>query len=108
MIVYGIPTCDTVRKAIKALAAAGHAPQLRDVRTQPLSAAEIAELVAAFGPEVINRRSTGWRALSAAERAQEPAALLAAHPVLMKRPVIRGAGGLTLGWSAAVAAQHGA
>lgn len=100
MIVYGIKTCDTVRKALKALEAAGHAPVLRDVRSEPLSAAEIAEFSAAFGEKLINRSSTTWRGLDEAERARPMAALLAAHPALMKRPVIRGRS-LTLGWDRA-------
>jgi len=100
MIVYGIKTCDTVRKAMKALEAAGHAPVLRDVRTEPLSAAEIAEFSAAFGEKLINRSSTTWRGLDEAERARPMAELLAQHPTLMKRPVIRGRS-LTLGWDRA-------
>jgi arsenate reductase-like glutaredoxin family protein len=39
MILYGIPTCDTCRKARAALEAAGHAVQVRDVRAEPLSPA---------------------------------------------------------------------
>lgn len=105
MIVYGIKACDTVKKAIKALEAAGHQATLRDVRVDPLSPAEIAEFSAAFGEKLINRSSTTWRGLSEEERAQEPEALIAAHPTLMKRPVIRGKV-LTIGWDkAAQAAQ---
>jgi len=32
--------------------------------------------------------------------------LLAAHPALMKRPVVDGPGGLTLGWGADAQAAH--
>lgn len=104
-LVYGIKTCDTVRKAMAALAAAGQAPVLRDVRTEPLSPEEIAEFSAAFGEKLINRASTTWRGLDEEERARPMAELLAAHPTLMKRPVIRGRA-LTLGWDkAAQAAQ---
>lgn len=105
MIVYGIKSCDTVRKALKALEAAGHAPVLRDVRTEPLSAAEIAEFQAAFGEKLLNRASTTWRGLSEAERARPMAELLAARPTLMKRPVIRGTV-LTLGWDGAAQAAQ--
>ncbi|WP_444460311.1 arsenate reductase family protein [Rhodobacter capsulatus] len=100
MIVYGIKTCGTVQKALAALTAAGKAPVLRDIRKAPLTEAEIAEFIAAFGEKLINRSSTTWRALPEAERAAPVAALLQAHPTLMKRPVIRG-NGLTLGWDAA-------
>lgn len=106
MIVYGIKTCDTVRKAMQALTAAGHAPVLRDIRAELLSAEEIAEFSMAFGENLVNRSSATWRGLSAQDRALPMAALLAAQPTVMKRPVIRGAT-LTLGWTSAVQAAHG-
>ncbi|SOB98880.1 arsenate reductase-like glutaredoxin family protein [Rhodobacter sp. JA431] len=98
MIVYGIKTCGTVQKALAALTEAGKAPVLRDVRAEPLSPEEIAEFEAAFGEKLVNRASMTWRKLSDDERAQPVAALIAAYPTLMKRPVIRG-NGLTLGWT---------
>ena len=105
MIVYGIKSCDTVKKAVKALEAAGHEVSFRDIRAEPLSPAEIAEFSAAFGEKLINRSSTTWRGLSEAERARAPEALLAEHPTLMKRPVVRGAA-LTIGWDKAAQAVH--
>lgn len=104
MIVYGIPSCDTVKKALAALRAAGHDPAFRDVRANPLTPAERAEFLAAFGDKVINRASTTWRTLSEEDRAQNPDALLAAHPALMKRPVIRAGNALHLGWAKPVQA----
>jgi arsenate reductase-like glutaredoxin family protein len=99
MIVYGLPTCDATKRALKALQAAGFAAELRDVRAAPLPAAEIAEFVAAFGDRVVNRSSTTWRGLGDFLRAAEPEAQLAAQPTLMKRPVIRDdAGQLHAGW----------
>ncbi|KFE36889.1 arsenate reductase family protein [Thioclava atlantica] len=105
MIVYGISTCDTVRKARKALEAAGREVEFRDVRAEPLSSAETAEFEAAFGDKIVNRASTTWRSLSEAERAAPVADLLRAHPALMKRPVIREGGKLTLGWAKPVQAE---
>ncbi|MEI4485652.1 ArsC/Spx/MgsR family protein [Frigidibacter sp. MR17.14] len=101
MILYGIPTCDTCRKARAALQAEGAEVSFRDLRADPLTAAERAEFLAAFGDKLVNRASTTWRSLSEDERAQDPDALLAAHPTLMKRPVVRSGALLTLGWSAA-------
>ncbi len=108
MILYGIATCDTCKKAKKALEAAGHAVEFRDVRANPLSEAEIAEFVTEFGSAIINRQSTTWRSISDFLRESEAEAQLAAQPTLMKRPVIRGEAGLTLGWSEEIAARHGA
>ena len=100
MIVYGIKSCDTVKKALKALEVAGRAPEFRDVRTAPLSGAEIARFVAAFGEALVNKSSTTWRGLSDDERAAPVADLIARHPTLMKRPVIEEGETRTLGWKA--------
>lgn len=104
MIVYGIASCDTCRKARGELAAAGHAVTFRDIRAEPLAEGERSEFLAAFGATLVNRASATWRALDAGERAGDAAALLAAHPTLMKRPVIRAEGALHLGWGAEVRA----
>lgn len=101
MILYGLKTCDTCRKAAKALEAAGHAVTFRDVRAEPLSGAEIATFLAAFGDRLVNRSSTTWRGLDEAERARPAADLLAAHPALMKRPVLVEGEKITLGWDKA-------
>lgn len=100
MRVFGIRNCDTVRRAMKELAAAGWAPDLVDIRATPLEASDWQRFFAAFGDKLVNRASATWRALSDAERAQDPVRLLSAHPTLMKRPVIEAGGRLTLGWSA--------
>ena len=84
MIIYGLKNCDACRKALRANPGA----TLRDIRKEPLSATDRTRFLAVFGDKLINQRSTTWRGLSEAERAQTPDALLAAHPALMKRPVI--------------------
>lgn len=101
--IYGLKTCDTCRKALKALPEAS----FRDIRAQPLSDAERAEFITRFGDALVNRASTTWRGLSQHERAAEPDALLAAHPALMKRPVIRTDDALYLGWKADVQSALG-
>ena len=98
MILYGIPTCDTCNKALKALEAAGRTVAFRDVRAQPLSEAERLRFVAEFGDEIVNRASTTWRGLGDFAKAMEPEDQIAAHPTLMKRPVIEAGGRLYLGW----------
>lgn len=101
MILYGIPTCDTCKKALKALEAAGRAVQFRDIRKDPLTGAEIAEMVAEFGARLVNRQSTTYRSFSDFLRESEPEAQIAAQPTVMKRPVIR-AEKWHLGWDAEV------
>jgi len=92
-VIYGIKTCDTCRKALKALSA-----ELRDIRAEPLSAQDLERFHATFGDAILNTRSTTWRGLSEGERSRAPLALLADHPTLMKRPVIEKDGVLYLGW----------
>ncbi len=104
MIVYGLSTCDACKRAMKDLAAMGHAPVFRDVRAAPLAEAEIARFVAAFGDRIVNRQSTTWRGLSEFMKESEAEVQLAQHPALMKRPVVEHEGRLTLGWDEAVAA----
>lgn len=105
MIVYGITNCDTCRKARAALTAAGHEVSFRDIRAEPLAPGERDEFVAAFGDAILNRSSATWRGLDAEARSGAAAVLLAAHPTLMKRPVIRADGGaLHIGWGSATQA----
>ncbi len=101
---FGLKTCDTCRKALRALQAAGHDPQVIDVRADGLTPDDIAAIVAAFPDKAINKASTTWRGLSDAEKTQDANALLAAHPTLMKRPVIAGET-WTIGWDKAVQAH---
>jgi arsenate reductase len=98
MIVYGLKSCDTCRKAMKEMRAAGLAPEFVDLRETPLSPDTLTRFHTAFEERLVNRASTTWRGLSEAERAGDPLSLLAAHPALMKRPVIDTGATLTLGW----------
>ena len=99
MILYGISTCDTCKKAIKALEGAGHAVTFRDIRKDPLTGAEIDAMVAEFGSRLINKQSTTYRSFSDFLRESEPEAQIAAQPTVMKRPVIK-ADRWYLGWDA--------
>jgi arsenate reductase (glutaredoxin) len=103
MKLYGIPTCDTCKKAIKALQAAGHEVTFRDIRQDPLSSDEISALVTEFGDRIINKQSTTYRGFSDFLRESEPEAQLAAQPAVMKRPVIQ-ADRWYLGWDDATQA----
>lgn len=112
MKIYHLKTCDTCRKAIKALRAAGHDPQLHDVRADGLGKATIETLEAALGYEaLVNKKSTTWRGLSDDEKSgvsrESAIELLAANPTLMKRPVIDNDGELTVGWTKTVQDSFG-
>ncbi|MSU89039.1 hypothetical protein GE300_05285 [Rhodobacteraceae bacterium 2CG4] len=98
LTLYGLPTCDSCRKARKALEAAGHKVQFRDVRAQPLSADEWQPLLTEFGDRLVNRQSQTWRNLNDYLKHAEVDALLEAQPAVMKRPVIASDARMTLGW----------
>ncbi len=106
MVLFGIKSCDTCRKAAKAIEKNGKIVDFKDVRVRPLSRETLNRFLKEFGDELANRRSTTWRNLSETERQQPLAQLLLDHPTLMKRPVIETAGGLTLGWDSSVQAKH--
>lgn len=102
LTLYGIPTCDTCKKAIKALESADHEVTFRDIRADPLSPSEWDELILEFGDRLVNRASTTYRGLSDWMKASEAEEQLANHPALMKRPVIRSEEKLYLGWDSGV------
>ena len=100
MILFGLKTCDTCRKASKEIEAAGIGVTFRDVRADPLDDAMLNRFLAAFGGDLINTRSTTWRSLTDDQRNRPPVDLLRDHPALMKRPVIVDGDTLTIGWNA--------
>ncbi|KAA5802366.1 ArsC family transcriptional regulator [Alkalicaulis satelles] len=108
---YGLKSCDTCRKALKALDAAGIAATFTDVRSDPGLAARLPGWLEALGAEALaNTRSTTWRGLDERERARlasDPAGLLADHPALIKRPVIEAGGAVHCGWTPAARAALG-
>ena len=102
MILYGIATCDTCKKALRMIEASGREITFRDVRAEPLSEAELAEMVMAFGDRLMNRQSTTYRAFGEFLRESDIEVQLKAQPAAMKRPVIRDGARWFLGWDDAV------
>ncbi|ANT61114.1 MULTISPECIES: arsenate reductase family protein [unclassified Salipiger] len=95
MLIYGLKTCDTCRKAVKALPQA----EFLDVRADGVPTDVLEAAQARFGDKLLNTRSTTWRGLDEAERARPPLELLADHPTLMKRPLIVDGDSMYLGWT---------
>ena len=96
--IWGLRNCDTCRRALREARAAGREAELRDVREDAMPEALRMRAAAAFGGALVNRRSATWLALDDAARRLAPAALVAAHPAAMKRPLIAADGALHLGW----------
>lgn len=100
LTLYGLKNCDTCKKALKAMEAAGKAVTFVDIRAEADLATLLPGWLDSAGPDrLINRRSTTWRTLSEAERAGDPLALLSTHPTLIKRPVIVADDAIFVGWA---------
>ncbi|MFZ7090040.1 arsenate reductase family protein [Primorskyibacter sp. 2E233] len=102
MIIYGLSTCAVCQRARKALEAEGKDVSFRDIRSEPLSASELAELVVEFGDRLVDRKSNDYRALNDWLKNSEAEAQIQAQPKVMARPVIRDGNAFYLGWDEAV------
>ena len=103
MKVYALKNCDTCRKALKELRAAGKEFELIDVRDDGLETEDIASIVESVGFEkALNRRSTTWRTLDDPEKVGldnvRAVMMIKAHPTLLKRPAITNGETTTVGW----------
>ena len=103
---YGIPNCDTVRRARAWLDQRGIGYTFHDYKKEGADPARLGQWSDAAGWEaLLNRRGTTFRALSDADRADIDRAkairLMQANPSLIKRPVVEHAGGLLVGFDAA-------
>jgi len=104
VVLYGIKSCDTCRKARRWLGTHGIDYRDHDLREDGIDAALLAEWCRRLDwAELLNRRSTTWRSLDESRRAVNDAegtrALLLAHPTLIKRPVLDTGDRLLVGFS---------
>lgn len=102
MMIYGLNTCAICQKARKALEASGKDVSFRDVRADPLSEAELAELIAEFGDRLVDRKSNDYRGLNDWLKNSEAEAQISAQPKVLARPIIRDRDVFYLGWDEAV------
>lgn len=91
---YGIPNCDTIKKARKWLEAEGVDYQFHDYRKQGVDEAMIRHFCEALGWEnVLNKRGTTYRQLTQEQKdslnASTAIALLSQHPAMIKRPILQ-------------------
>ena len=90
---YGIKNCDTVKKARKWLDLHGIEYAFHDFREDGLDAARVGQWLSELGWEnLVNRRSTSWKALDENTRRtmDDEVALQAImdQPTLIKRPLL--------------------
>ena len=94
LIVYGIPNCDTVKKARTWLADHGLNAVFHDFKKQGVPEAQLDNWLTDVGWEtLLNRKGTTWRGLDAATQALVKDAasaqqLMLEWPSLVKRPVV--------------------
>lgn len=90
---YGIKNCDTVKKARKWLELHSIEYQFHDFREDGLEPAAVEAWLAELGWEnLVNKRSTSWKALDEQARLNMDAAsalpAILAQPTLIKRPLM--------------------
>ena len=104
---YGIPNCDTVKKARSWLVEQGVDYAFHDFKKQGVPPERLDHWMAAAGWEkLLNRKGTTWRQLDAATQARvtdakSARALMLEQPSVIKRPVVEWDDGrITVGFDA--------
>ncbi len=104
IIVYGIPNCDTVRKARAWLDEHGVEHSFHNLKTEGISGERLDAWIRQVGWEkLVNRSGTTWRKLpphlqSVVSDAASARALMQGQTSVIKRPVIEGAKELVVGF----------
>ncbi len=109
--VFGIPNCDTVKKARKWLDANNVSYEFHDYKKKGIDKTTLQSFCKELGWDaVLNRRGTTWRKLDDSDKADitEPRALdlMVEHTSMIKRPVIDYGDGMLLGFDEAAYAKH--
>lgn len=105
IVLYGIPNCNTVRKARAWLVDHDLAYRFHDFRKDGVSRELIAGWLAAVPwQSLVNTRGTTWRGFSESQRAavvdaNSAIALMLASPSVIKRPVLASTDGFQVGFS---------
>ena len=109
--VYGIPNCDTVKKARAWLTDQGLAHTFHDFKKAGVPADRLQAWETAVGwQKLLNRQGTTWRKLDASTQlavtdARTAMALMTSQPSLVKRPVVEWASAITVGFDPAAWAE---
>jgi arsenate reductase (glutaredoxin) len=103
LTLYGIPNCDTVKKARVWLDTQGVAYQFHDYKKQGVDAADLKRWCDVLGWEtVLNRAGTTFKQLPEADKANLTQAkaikLMLAAPSMIKRPIAEAKGVLLAGF----------
>ncbi len=115
---YGIPNCDTVKKARAWLSERQLEHEFHDFKKRGVPAQRLAAWEQALGwQKLLNRQGTTWRKLDAATQlaandAAGAQALMLGQPSTIRRPVVEWGSRITVGfdaasWAAGLAAAQG-
>lgn len=101
--IYGIPNCDTMKKARTWLEGQGLAYDFHDYKKVGISAEKLDAWADAVGWEVLlNKAGTTFRKLPDSDKAgidrAKAIALMVEQPSLIKRPVLEHPGGVLVGF----------
>lgn len=101
---YGLKNCDSCRQANAWLTAHQRVYEWHDLREDGVDEAVLAEWASRLGWEnLLNRKSATWRALPETSRQaiqrEKALALMAAHPALIKRPILVAGDQVLLGFA---------
>jgi Spx/MgsR family transcriptional regulator len=104
IILYGIPNCDTIKKARKWLAAENIDYQFHDYRKDGISASLVSNFCSALAwTNVLNKRGTTYRQLAQEQKdnltEENVVDLLIQYPAMIKRPILSVNNNLYLGFS---------
>lgn len=107
LTLYGIPNCDTVKKARAYLEARGLGYHFHDYKKAGVTAADLERWSEVVGWErLLNKAGTTFKKLPDADKADIDAAkaiaLMVANPSMIKRPVVEGGKTLLVGFAPAV------
>lgn len=103
LTLYGIPNCDTVKKARTWLTDAGIDYAFHDYKKAGIDEASLRRWSAEAGWEkLLNKAGTTFKKLPDADKVDvtedKAIALMLANPSMIKRPVVEGAGALLVGF----------
>ncbi|WP_454442912.1 ArsC family reductase [Vibrio bathopelagicus] len=102
---FGIPNCDTIKKAKKWLEAEGIEFEFYDYRKQGINEELVKTFCAELGWElVLNKRGTTYRQLTQEQKdtltEEKAVVLLVEQPAMIKRPILKVDGKLHIGFKA--------
>jgi arsenate reductase len=112
-VLYGIPNCDTVKRARGWLEDRGIEHRFHDFKRAGVPVDKMARWAITLGwASLLNRQGTTWRKLDEDTKASvadaaSACAVMAAHPSLIRRPIVEWPGGeVTVGFTHDIFKRH--